>query len=214
MPLPAAIPLIASAIPAAVKLFKGFKQKKDARNLKESKFVPPELMMNRDLAAQQAYSRRAPGAAFAEEQIRRNQANQVGNAMRMFGGDANKIAAVASAAGGQANDATRSLAAQGQAFSENAFARMAGANVGIANQKRQNRDEFNQTKAALLDAGNQNIFGGISDLSSAVVMGSDAGLFGDGAKKSAGSLMKARYPWLYNQNPGNYQQNPNYGRPE
>jgi hypothetical protein len=214
MPLPAVIPLLASAAPGAFKLFKGLSQKKDAKNLKESKFIPPELLMNRDLAAQQAYSRRSPGAALAEEQVRRNTANQVGNAMRMFGGDANKIAAVSSAANAQANDAVRGIQAQGQAFSEGAFQRLAGANVGIANQKRQNRNEFNATKAALLDAGNQNIFGGISDLSSAAVFGADSGLFGSGAKKNAESMLKAKYPWLYNQNGGNYQQNPNYGRSE
>lgn len=170
--------------------------------------------MNRDLAAQQAYSRRAPGAAFAEEQVRRNSANQVGNAMRMFGGDANKIAAVASASNAQANDATRGIQAQGQSFSEGAFNRMAGANIGIAQQKRQNRNEYNQTKAALLDAGNQNIFGGISDLSSVAVMGADAGAFGSKAQKFGNIAMKSKYPWLYNQAGGNYQQNSNYGRSE
>lgn len=200
MPFAAAIPLLASAAPAAFKFVKGLLQKKDARNLKESKFIPPELLMNRDLAAQQAYSRRSPGAAFAEEQVRRNSANQVGNAMRMFGGDANKVAAVASAANAQANDANSRISAQGQSFAEGAFNRMASANVGIAQQKRQNRNEFNQTKAALLDAGNQNIFGGVSDLASVAVMGADAGLFGSGAKKTGESMMKSRYPWLYNQN--------------
>lgn len=202
----AALPLLLSAAPALFKLGKGLFQKKDANNLKESKFIPPELLMNRDLAAQQAYSRRSPGAAFAEEQVRRNSANQIGNAMRMFGGDANKVAAVASAANAQANDANRSIMAQGQAFSEGAFNRMAGANVGIAQQKRQNRNEFNQTKAALLDAGNQNIFGGISDLASVGVMGSGAGAFGEKAKKIGEFAMKTKYPWLYSQGGGNYQQ--------
>lgn len=214
MPLPALVPLLATAVPAAFKFFKGIKQKKDAKNLKESKFVPPELLMNRDLASQQAYSRRAPGAAFAEEQVRRGAANQVGNAMRMFGGDANKIAAVASAANAQANDANARIQAQGQAFSEGAFNRMAGANVGIAQQKSQNRNEYNQTKAALLDAGNQNIFGGVSDLASSAILGADSGLFGKKNQGSASMLLKSKYPWLYNQGGGAYQQNPNYGRPE
>jgi len=192
------LPLIASAAPAIFKGVKGLFQKRQARKLKESKFVPPELLMNRDLAAQQAYSRRAPGAAFAEEQVRRGTANQVGNAMKMFGGDANKIAAVSSAANAQANDANSRIQAQGQAFSEGAFNRMAGANTQIAGQKRQNRNEFNQTKAALLDAGNQNIFGGISDLASTAIIGSEAGLFGAKAQKFGEASMRARYPWLYN----------------
>lgn len=207
------LPLIAAAIPAAFKLGKGLVQRHQAKNLKESKFVPPELLMNRDLAAQQAYSRRAPGAAFAEEQVRRGQANQIGNAMRMFGGDANKIAAVSSAANAQSNDANARIQAQGQSFSEGAFGRMASANVGIAQQKRQNRMEFEQAQGELYDAGNKNIFGGISDLGSAAILGADAGLFGKKNQAGAGMFLKSKFPWLYNQNAG-YQRPANYGKAE
>ena len=80
---------------------------------------------------------------------------------------ANKIAAATSAAGAQANDATARLAGQGAQFSENAFGRLSGANMAIAGQKRQNRNEFNAAKAQLISASNQNIFNGISNAASA-----------------------------------------------
>ena len=73
------LPLIAAAIPAALQVYKGFRQKYLAKKLKESTFIPSELRENQNLAKQQAYSRRAPGAALAEENIRRNLATTLGS---------------------------------------------------------------------------------------------------------------------------------------
>lgn len=180
----------AMAVTAGVKVGQGISQRRKAKRLKESTFVPAELLMNKELAQQQAYSRRAPGAAQAEEQIRRNQSNQTANALKMSGGDANKAAAISSAANAQANDANARVQTAGQQFAENAFGRVAGANTQIAGQKRQNRDEFTQTKAALLDAGNKNIFNGISDAASTAIATNAAGAF-DGAGAEARGEAKA-----------------------
>jgi hypothetical protein len=174
------LPLALSLLPAAYQIGQGIYQKSQAKKLKESTFVPPELTMNRDLAQQQAFSRRAPGQGFAEEQIRRNTANTISAGQRSFGGDANKAAAVASAANAQANDATSRLAAQGQQFSENALGRLSGANMAIAGQKRQNRNEFNAAKSQLIAASNQNIFNGISNAASAGLTSYFAGGSGGG----------------------------------
>lgn len=178
------LPLLAlglAAAPAIAQGIKGIQQKRQARKLKVSNFVPSELLMNKDLAAQQAYSRRAPGQAFAESQVRRAQANQIGAAQRSFGGDANKIAAATSAATAQANDANSLLAARGQAFSEGAFDRMAGANLQIAGQKRQNQSDYNNQYNQLNTAGDTNLFNGINNLAS-------AGITAIGAKQDGTSF--------------------------
>ena len=160
-------PLLLAAIPGALQAVGGLLQKNQANNLKKSDYVPRELLMNRDLASLQAYSRRAPGAALAEEQTRRTQANQIAAAQRMFGGDANKVAAVASAATAGAQDSNARIQAQGQQFSENAFGRLSNANNAIAQQDRINQEQYLQTKNALDNAGNTNIFSGISNLATA-----------------------------------------------
>ncbi|MFO0447637.1 MAG: hypothetical protein ACK52I_02915 [Pseudomonadota bacterium] len=160
-------PLLLAAIPAALQTGAGILQKVQANNLKKSNYVPPELLMNKDLASQQAFSRRAPGAAQAEEQNRRATANQISAAMRMYGGDANKIGAVASAATAGAQDANARIQAQGQQFSENAFGRLSNANNAIAQQDRINQEQYLQTKNALDNAGNTNIFSGVSNLATA-----------------------------------------------
>lgn len=186
------LPLALSLLPAAYQIGQGIYQKSQAKKLKESTYVPPELLLNRDLAAQQAYSRRAPGQAQAESQIRRNTANTISAGQRSFGGDANKAAAVASAANAQANDATARLAGQGAQFSENAFGRMANANSAIAGQKRQNRNEFNAAKAELISASNQNIFNGITNAASAGLTSYLAG--GGGGASNAGGSSAAPTP--------------------
>lgn len=175
MPFPVALALAAGQ--GIYQGVKGLVQKRQAKKLKESTFIPEELLMNRDLAQQQAYSRRAPGQSNAEENVRRTMANRIAAGQRSAGGDANKMAAIASAASGQANDANARLAAQGAQFSENAIGRLSNANTAIAGQKRQNRAEYLDTKAALDASGDQNIFNSIGNIASAGIAGMEAGAF-------------------------------------
>lgn len=196
MALPLIVPLAASAIPSIYQGIKGLSQKRQARKLQESKFMPQELLMNRDLAMQQAYSRRAPGQALAEENVRRNLANQISAGVRSGSrGDVNRTAAITSAATAQANDATRRIAAQGQAFSEGALDRLRASNMAIAGQKRQNRMEYDQTKAQLLAASDQNIFNSLSNLGTLGLVA--AGTGGGKAGQFAQGMTMAQNPWMY-----------------
>lgn len=172
---------------------KGLTQKRQARKLKESTFIPQELLMNRDIAMQQAYSRRAPGQSVAEENTRRTMANQIAAGQRIAGGDANKLAAITSGAVGQANDANARISAQGQQFSENAFGRLGYANTAIAGQKRQNREEYIDTKNRLDASGDQNIFNAIGNIASAGIAGIESGAFDGidaGTKAAANAKIK------------------------
>jgi len=192
MPIPLALGLAAAQ--GIYQGIKGIRQKNQAKKLKESTFIPQELLLNRDIAQQQAYSRRAPGQGLAEENVRRTMANRIAGAQKSFGGDANKMAAVASAATGQANDANARLQSQGAQFSENAFNRLSNANIGIAGQKRQNRSEYLQTKNALQASGDQNIFSGIGNIASAGIAGIESGAFdgiGSELRGNANALIKA-----------------------
>ncbi len=180
---------IAAGVVAAGAITKGVhsasvatRQNRAAKRLKMSSFTK-DYMANRDLAMNQAYSRRSPGAAFAEEQVRRNTANQVGNAMRLAGGDVNKIAAISSAANAQANDATARIQAQGDAFSEQAFNRLDRANNDVARGRLRWRAERN----ALKSSAQQNWRRAIGDFTDAG--GAIAGAMGGGGKNSGGGYM-------------------------
>jgi hypothetical protein len=164
LPIPA---IIAGGVSLASAIGKGIKarqQRKRARDLKEDTYIPPELQMNRNLAQMQAYSRRAPGQAKAEESIRRAQANTLSAVQRTSGGDAARMAAASVASQGRATDALDQVNVRGQQFSEGAFGRMYGANQALAAQRRRNRDQFNQTKAELIAASDQNYFNAFSDV--------------------------------------------------
>lgn len=212
------LPLIAAAaaVPAVFQGIKGLRQRRLAKKLKESTFVPSEMRENQDLARQQAYSRRAPGAARAEENIRKNLATTLGSQSRMFGGDAGKMVALSSGASARADNAAQGVQAQGQAFSENAFGRLAGANNAVAGQKRQNRDEYNRTKAQLLAASDQNIFNSISNLSTAGLTAMASG--GGKGSNFAQGMLSAQNPFMnmggyggyneYDPDAGTYYENP------
>lgn len=146
------------------KAIKAGQQRRRARRLKEDKFMPPELTMNRDLAQMQAFSKRAPGQAKAEENIRRSQSNTLSAIQRTSGGDAARMASAAVASQGAATDAMDRVNVRGQEFSDGAFGRMYGANQAIGAQKRRNRDQFNQTKAELIAASDQNYFNAFNDV--------------------------------------------------
>lgn len=178
MPFPLA--LAASLLPAAYQGIKGVVQKGQAKRLNpdDYNYIPEGLTMNRDLALQQAYSRRAPGSANAESMIRRSQANQITAGQKTFGADANKLAAIASQATGQANDANARISAQGQQFSEGAFGRLQGANSAIANQQRQNYNDYWQQRNYLNQSGDQNIFNSISNIATTGLIAADEGVFG------------------------------------
>lgn len=159
--------LIAGGVALASAVGKGIKagqQRRRARRLKEDTYIPPELMLNRDLAQMQAFSRRAPGQAKAEENIRRAQANTLSAIQRTSGGDAARIAEASVASQGATTDALDRSNVRGQEFAEGAFGRLYGANQAIGAQKRHNRDQFNQTKAELIAASDQNYMGAFNDV--------------------------------------------------
>lgn len=165
MPIPAALIAGGAALVSAVgKGIKAGQQRKRARTLKEDTYIPPELQMNKDLAQMQAFSRQAPGQAKAEENIRRAQANTLSAVQRTSGGDAARMAAASVASQGAATDALDQVNARGQQFSEGAFGRLYGANQALGAQRRRNRDQFNQTKAELIAASDQNYMNAFNDV--------------------------------------------------
>lgn len=157
-------PLIAAAASAAAKSGVAASQRRSAKKLKESKWIPEELMMNKDLAQLQAYSREAPGKAKAEENIRRSQANTLSAIQKTAGGDTGKIAAASVASQQAATDALDQVNVRGQQFSENALNNVRTSNVQIAQQKMRNRDEFNRAKTDLLAASDENYMRAFNDI--------------------------------------------------
>lgn len=157
-------PLIAAGVSAAAKSITAASQRKNAKDLKESKFIPQELLMNKDLAQLMAYSKEAPGQAKAEEMVRRGQANTLATIRRTAGGNTGKLASASIATQGATNDAIERLAAEGRRYADRNLDRVFSSNLAIADQKQRNRAEFNRAKIDLLAASDQNYMKGFNDL--------------------------------------------------
>ena len=132
----------------------------------------------------------------AQQDILRN----VGTATRQLGRSSNPSAGLASLVRGQ-NDATLSLnVANAQAKRQNILQAM-GARREMAGQQlaqqqyAQNRyfDKVNEANARI-GAGTQNMFGGLSDIGTAGIMGSNSGVDEDGNVSSALDFIKNK-PW-------------------
>ena len=175
-----AIPLIlgaASAIPGIIKGIQGIRQRKQAKKLTPEQFqyIPPALREN--LASQRniAASARMPGQAQAEANIRQQAASALNTAGQ--GSLADKIAA---AQGIQANaqNAMGNLATQGAAFQNAEQDQLQNMMNQQAAYEEAGQRNFEQTKLGLMDAGNQNIFGGVSDVASGITGGAWEGAGG------------------------------------
>jgi hypothetical protein len=164
---------VSSGIAIAGAVYQGYqavKQSNDAANLKKSNFRPQGLDENKDLAKNDVLSGRFPGQGLAEENVRRNFANQIAAAQRMFGGDANKIGAVSGGIGANANDALARIASMGSQFSQNAKQRLANATSAVAQQDQNNYMQYIQAKNALKQSSKQNAFNAVQNGAAAALM--------------------------------------------
>ena len=175
-----AVPLIlgaASAIPGIVKGIQGIRQRREAKQLRPEDFqyIPPALREN--LASQRniARSARMPGQAQAEANIRQSAANAMNAAG--VGSLADKIAA-AQGIQAQTQGAMGDLATQGAAFQAQEQNELQDLMGQQAAYEEAGQRSFEQTKQGLLDAGSQNIFGGISDVASGITGGAWEGAGG------------------------------------
>ena len=142
---------------------KARKQRKLARNLKESTFIPRHLNINKELYDQQAHSKRAPGQSMTESNIRRTTSSSFNKALRYAGGDVNKAMAILAGLDVNTKDAMNQAGARGEAFSEGAIDKLAGVNTKIAGEERINKDQYLNTKARLNYAADANDYAGVTN---------------------------------------------------
>ena len=175
-----AVPLIlgaASAIPGIIKGVQGIRQRNQAKKLRPEDFqyIPPALREN--LASQRniARSARMPGQAQAESNIRQQAAQAMNTAGA--GSLADKIAA-AQGIQAQSQQAMGNLATQGAQFQQQEQNELQDLMNQQAAYEEAGQRSFEQTKQGLLDAGSQNIFGGVSDVASGITGGAWQGAGG------------------------------------
>lgn len=158
------------------KLIYGLTQRKKANKLKPEDFqyIPPALLENLASQRNRARSARMPGQSLAESKVR--QSTAAGLKAAGAGSLADKIAATQGLVANEQN-ALAGIGAQAAQFQLGEERALQGIMNQRAGFEAAGQEKFERTKAELLGAGTQNIFGGASGiLSGAAQM---AGAFGN-----------------------------------
>ena len=158
------LPLIAaglSLVGGVGKIIQGFRQRKAAKKLQKSNYIPPAMTESINRLKAGALSAMLPGYGRAVEHIQANTANSI----RAAGsGSISDKLATAQGVNVAQNDAVVDLEAKGaqhQLMQEDRL------NQGLASKasvEMGNEQQFRQTKQQLLNSGSQNISGGLSDM--------------------------------------------------
>lgn len=163
MPLPLLAGLAMSAVPAIFKGIKGIQQKKEAKNLKKNDFIPGALNQGIDRATVAANSNTLPGQARIEENIRQSNAGVIDAAGS--GSFSDKLA-VASAVDKQAGQTFEDLGVKAAENKQNNERMLQNLLTRKGDYQYQNEVDFQNRKQQLAQAGDQNLFGGLSDIAS------------------------------------------------
>ena len=174
-----------SAIGGIGKIIQGFRQRKEAKNLKKSNFIPASMQEGLNRLKANASSMFLPGYGRAKENI--NQSTS--NAIRAAGsGSISDKLSAAQSANINENDALVDLETKGAQFQLGNEDRL---NQGLnqkANVEMENERTFRATKQALLNSGSQNMFGGLTDLTTVGTVGMSGGFGGDSGYKDLMAL--------------------------
>lgn len=185
-----ALGLLAAGLSAAggiAKMITGFKQKKEAKNLQKSNFIPQSMRENLSRLKMNAASNMLPGYNQAKENINQSTSNSI----RAAGsGSISDKLNQAQSANISEKDALATLDVQGAQFKQGNEDRL---NAGL-NQQAQvemdNEKTFRALKQQLLNSGQQNIFGGMNDLATVGTTYAAGGFDGNGRQGDIKSLMK------------------------
>lgn len=161
-----ALGIIAAAsglISQGAKIWAGARQRKMAKELKKSDYVPSELTDNQDLAGQMAFSNRSFNQSVDEAETRKNIATTGYSMKQMAGGAARKLATTSAMSNRFMNNMAR-MRQRGRNARMNRVDRFMDANRAVGAVKMDNQRRYEAAKSALLGASMQNIYGGISDL--------------------------------------------------
>jgi hypothetical protein len=171
----------------------GAKQKKWAKNLKESKYIPQELMDSMNLTKQGAYSNRSFNQGVDEANLRKGTAGTRYAASQSSGSSAQKLAGVAASETSYLNR-LKALREKGRNERLDRVDKYTDASRDVASVKLVNRRRYEAAKSALLGASMQNIYGGIGSMGNAIgdIAGmADAGEFDEFGQK-IGNIFKKK----------------------
>ncbi len=206
MPIP--LMLLAAAASAAPKLIEGIKQRRKAKKLKVSNYLPPSLKAASEEARREATASRYAGQDVDEANLRQNVTDTFHNVAKSSSSP-NALLNAASQLSGAQTRGNQQIGQNLHRFKQNAKDIYRNLELQKAEQQKENYNQFLGAKSALKGAAKQNIYGGITDLASGALAsfgpGGDAiggaikgvGKAGAGAAKVAGASRSVGNPFSY-----------------
>lgn len=163
--------LIGAGIGAGAKLILGANQRAQAKKLKPSDYLPPAARENALHAQMQANATTYPGQTQDQTRADQTTANAVGQ-IQKNSKSATDILNSAGLIQARGNAVNNDIAQRYQQFKQGALARLMGTNQQLAGYQNQNQQQYYAAKSALLGAGIQNTYGGISDIGGGIAAAS------------------------------------------
>lgn len=168
-----------SLAPSVLQAATAYKQKRMAKNLKKSDYIPPALLESESLARNAANATQLPGQGRAEDNLDKATANTVSQARRTSNDSASVMEQV------QAADAKTKQVVGDFGMKLADFKLDNQRNLqGVLSQKAQaeqaNQDAYNAAKSALKGGSSVNAFNAVSNAASAGLM------LGDGVNPATG----------------------------
>lgn len=164
-----AIPLAAAALtalaPSVYQLYQSGRQRRAARNLKKSNFIPSAIKENVARGRRIANSSVSPGYMRAKENMRES-VSDVANVAKRTASDSGQVLSAVASAQAVANDNLNNLEVQNDNFRLQGENMLASANNQKAQVEQKNEDQFQNAKAALKGAASQNEFNAITGIAS------------------------------------------------
>lgn len=169
--------VIGAGIGAGSKLLLGAQQRKKASELKPNDYVPQGALENNILAKYMLGATAYPG----QEQDQARTDRVTGNAVGQIQKNAKSATDILNSAGliqARGTNANNDIAQRYQQFKQGSLSRLMGSNQQIAGYQNQNMQQYMAAKSALLGAGIQNTYGGLSDIGGAIAAPSRRAGFG------------------------------------
>lgn len=167
MALPFAAGVAASGVSSLFSLGQSLRQRKEAKDLKRSNFIPANLKNKLDSQKIRANATVFPGQANAEEEIRDAASGAVERARRTTNSTSDLLNVV-SAVDAQENKAQLRLAAQQEQSRQDRQQDLDATQSQVAAVEAQNELQFQKAKGALRGAADQNLFNAVTGAADAV----------------------------------------------
>ena len=161
------IPALIGAGLAAYQMIQAAKQRKEAKNMKPSNYVPAAVR-EAEVSARMNANAQSPAAARGLERIRQSTANTISSAKRV-GGSAASVQQAVNDADAREKESLKDLQVADSQNQADNRQRLQDILMAKGNYQQQSQDAYNSAKSALIGAAQQNQYNAVTNLGEGII---------------------------------------------